>query len=369
MKIVFDYQIFASQPYGGISRYFYETAKRLAVMGGCGVEIFAPWHINEYLTPSPGLILRGRKITRPPYTANILRSVNSALTRIAVKPRKDIDIFHETYFTVRDNCPRSAKRVITVYDMIHEKFSQYFSKTDPYQRRKVRAVCRADHVICISENTRRDLVNLLGVPRDKTSVVYLACSFPSPTGQVNRREGDKPFILYVGNRDGHKNFEGLLRAFASSKLLKGELSIICFGGGPVAFREKKLMASLGLSLDQVMFTTGHDSALAEYYASAAIFVYPSFYEGFGIPVLEAMSCGCPVVCANAGSIPEVAGEAAELFAPENISQLRAAMEKVVFSPGYANELMVKGYDRIKLFSWEKCAADTLRVYEKVLRTK
>jgi len=161
----------------------------------------------------------------------------------------------------------------------------------------------------------------------------------------------------------------LLRAFASSKLLRNEFSIICFGGGKASAREKALLNTLDLPSDCVKYIDGNDPVLAGLYASAKMFVYPSLYEGFGIPPLEAMAFGCPVVCSNTSSIPEVVGDAAHLFDPANTSDLQAAMEAVVCSSAYAARLKSKGYERIKLFSWKKCADDTLGVYEKLLGMK
>jgi len=267
---------------------------------------------------------------------------------------------------MNDNCPRSAKRVITVYDMIHEKFAHYFPNRDTTRKIKAHAVHRADHVICISENTRQDLVNLLGVPKEKTSVVYLGYSLSCPVDSIKHSNHEKPFILYVGNRGGYKNFDLLLRAFASSRLLRKDFSIICFGSDKASPRETNLAATLNLQADCVKYMSGNDEILAGLYASAKAFIYPSLYEGFGIPPLEAMAFGCPVVCSNTSSIPEVVGDAAQLFDPESESDLRAAMEKVVFSSEFAARLAAMGLERIKMFSWEKCANDTLSVYKKIL---
>ena len=250
--------------------------------------------------------------------------------------------------------------------MIHEKFAHYFFNRDTTKKNKPHAVHRADHVICISENTRQDLVNLLGVPKEKTSVVYLGYALSCPTGSIKPTTQGKPFILYVGSRNGYKNFDLLLRAFSSSQLLRNEFAIICFGGGKALRRELDLAMALDLPADCVTYMGGDDSVLAALYASAKAFVYPSLYEGFGIPPLEAMSFGCPAVCADSSSIPEVVGDAAHLFDPKSESDLRVAMEQVIFSSEYAARLRAKGYERIKLFSWKKCADDTLNVYKKVL---
>jgi len=366
VKIFYDHQIFSTQHYGGVSRYFYEVAKRLSRQDECDVEIFAPLYINEYLGNNSGIRVRGKKILKPPHAGGIIRMINSALTSRFVTTDKSIDIFHETYFTRTDRCPPFAKRIITVYDMIHEKFPHYFSGRDRTPGNKAHAVHRADHVICISENTRQDLIELLDVPEEKTSVVYLGHSLACRPGSIQPANVTKPFILYVGSRIGYKNFDLLLRAFSSSRSLQRDLSIICFGGGKASPDETIMTGRLGLPSDCVTYINGDDTVLADLYASARAFVCPSLYEGFGIPPLEAMSFGCPVICANTGSLPEVVGEAALLFDPTSESSLRTAMETVIFSPAHAGRLKEKGLERIRMFSWEKCALDTLNVYKKTL---
>jgi len=350
MKILYDHQAFTIQKYGGVSRYFYEIANHIAGMEGQEVEIFAPLYVNEYFRNDCRVRPRGIKIPHLPRTGRIVTAVNLTASRLLIKPRRSVDIFHETYYSMANCCPRSAKRVLTVYDMIHEKFADNFLRRDKTQQIKAHAVRRADHVICISENTRQDLIALLGVPEEKTSVVYLGSSLVTQKVAAKPAEGKKPFILYVGSRGGYKNFEGLLRAYGRSPLLKNGFSIVCF-----------------ISQDNILYMSGTDDILAGLYTSAAAFVCPSLYEGFGIPPLEAMSFGCPVVSANVSSLPEVVGDAAELFDPTDEAEMRAAIECVISTPERAQLLVDRGYERAKQFSWEKCARDTLNIYIKLLQ--
>lgn len=367
LSILYTHQIFSQQKYGGVSRYFYEIASRIAGIDGNEVEIIAPLYVNAYFDDNSKFRPNGIKIPTVPRTGRIVRTVNNAVYRLLVKRRKDIDIFHETYYSMADYCPRSAKRVLTVYDMIHEKFADNFSRRDKTQQIKSHAVRRADHVICISENTRRDLIALLDVPEEKTSVVYLGSSLATQKVAAKPAEEKKPFILYVGSRGRYKNFEGLLRAYGHSPLLKNGFSIVCFGGGGFTASELSLAESLHISQDNILHVSGTDDILAGLYASAAVFVCPSLYEGFGIPPLEAMSFGCPVVFANVSSLPEVVGDAAELFDPADEAEMRAAIEHVVSTPERAQFLVDRGYERVKQFSWEKCARDTLNIYKKLLQ--
>lgn len=366
MKILYDHQAFTMQKYGGVSRYFYEIANHIAAMDGREVEIFAPLYINEYFCNDCKVRPRGIKIPHLPKSGLIMRAVNEALSLSFLRPRRDVHIFHESYYSNADCCPRSAKRVITVHDMIHEKFADTFSRWDRTRQIKAHAVRRADHVVCVSKNTRQDLIALLGIPKQKISVVYMGYSLSTKKVAGKYVEKEKPFILYVGSRGGYKNFEGLLRAYGRSPLLKNGFSIVCFGGGGFSASELSLAESLHISQDSILHVSGTDDILAGLYASAAVFVCPSLYEGFGIPLLEAMSFGCPVLCANVSSLPEVVGDAAELFDPTDEAEMCAAIERVVSTPERAQLLVDRGYERIKQFSWEKCARDTLNVYEKLL---
>lgn len=367
MNVLYDDQIFRLQKYGGISRYFFELSNRLHEMDDASVEIAAPLYINRYFSSDAALRPAGVHLRDMRGAARITRVVNALTMPFMAKWRNGVDIFHETYYSMSDYCPRTAIRIITVYDMIHEKFPKYFYGIEKSCSVKAHAIARADHVICISKNTQRDLVDLLGVPVEKTSVVYLGYSLSGAGSATDQDALGEPYLLYVGMRGGYKNFEGLLRAYSQSSLLKSEFSIRCFGGGSLTPDEKSLIAALGISSDRVTQTGGGDTLLAGLYESAAAFIYPSLYEGFGIPPLEAMAYGCPVVCSNSSSMPEVVGNAAELFEPSNLEEMRAAIERVVSSSDRGAELVKRGQERIRMFSWQKCAHDTLSIYKNALQ--
>ncbi len=366
MNILYDHQIFAMQKYGGVSRYYFEIADRLARMGN-NVEVFAPLYVNEYIHTLNNVFRAGVKIpVLPKVLRLIVKPINPLTSYLVNKWRKNVDIFHETYFSLIDCRPRTAKRVLTVYDMIHEKFPENFSRRDETRHFKAHAVNRADHVICISENTRRDLVESLNIPEKKTSVVYLGHTLGTCKSSLKHGGTVKPFILYVGFRDRYKNFDRLLSVYAHSHLLKNELNLVCFGGGGFTPQELSLARSLNIPSDNMIQISGNDELLASFYASARVFVFPSLYEGFGIPPLEAMSFGCPVVCSNTSSLPEVVGHAAELFDPTSEEQMSSAIERVASDPDKARLLIESGYERIQQFSWDKCARDTFNVYQNIL---
>jgi glycosyltransferase involved in cell wall biosynthesis len=277
------------------------------------------------------------------------------------------DIIHETYYSEDVFKPNGARRVLTVYDLIHERYPKFFVNSEGTIRPKRLAANSADHVICISESTRRDLVNYCGIPEEKTSVIYLGVDVDFVMASIQTRKCHvRPFLLYVGTRGGYKNFDRFVQAFARSTQLRKEFDLICFGGGQLLDYEQQLISKVGLRPDQVIQVGGGDDVLAALYQQAEAFVYPSLYEGFGIPPLEAMAVGCPVICSSSSSLPEVVGNAAEMFDPLDEEAMMVAMELVLESSSRRLALIEAGRDRYKQFTWEKCALETEAIYRKLL---
>jgi glycosyltransferase involved in cell wall biosynthesis len=279
--------------------------------------------------------------------------------------RRPPDILHETYYLEKKLAPPATKIVVTVHDMTHEKFPQFFRSADKTSQAKRTAVDRADHVICVSENTKSDLMELFGVQAGKITVTHLAALPMKRRETAEPSPWPNPYIVFVGLRSTYKNFAGLLHAFVQSNVLRNEFSIVCFGGEPFTSTDREQSARLGIQAGRIVEARGADELLADLYRGAAALVYPSLYEGFGLPVLEAMSSGCPVVCSRTGSLPEVCGDAAEYFDPHVPESIAAAIEKVVLSEGRRQELITRGLQRSNEFSWDKCAATTAAVYDRL----
>lgn len=363
MKIAFDSQIFTLQEYGGISRYICSLAAQLADIDGVEASIIAPFYINAYLDKLPKSMVSGIRVPQIPNMRGAFHLSSLWLARNSIE-RFAPQILHETYYTTRSAAPKGTRTVVTVHDMIHERFPTLSSQHEQTSKRKRFAVQRADHVICVSESTRKDLLEFFDLPEDKVSVVYHGFdSLPLTIPEANK---EKPYLLYVGHRGGYKNFEGFLRAYASSPWLRNSFDVVSFGGGAFSSNEKKLFNDLKLTDDQLIQANGSDSKLASFYQSAALFAYPSLYEGFGIPPLEAMSLGCPVACSNNSSIPEVVGDAVEYFDPKDAESMCAAMEHVLNSTARRAELVESGFVRCAQFSWERCAEETLAVYSRLM---
>ena len=367
MKIQFDHQIFLAQRYGGISRYYCELADKLRILDqNDSVSIFAPWHINEHLAELPWhhgiklpVSLQG--------VGPIMRSARGMLNMAAKASRAKPDIFHETYLSAQDNAPRGAKRLMTVLDMTYEKIPGIYSRQQEMMDIKAAAVSRADHVICISKSTQKDLIEIYDVPAAKTSVVYLAQSLKQiPTGQSMHAGPASPYLLYVGQRHTYKNFNRLVMAYAQSSMLRNDFKLVCFGGAQFNANELELFLKSGLSNDSVVHVPGDDAVLSGLYAHASAMVYPSLYEGFGIPLLEAMQFGCPVVCSHASSLPEVGGDAALYFDPLAIDDMTAKLDMAVSDSALAARLRAEGYTQLAKFSWLECAKQTRQVYSQQL---
>lgn len=362
LRVDYDYQIFSMQQFGGISRYFYELAKRVAKTEGFSASIVAPMHINGYLA-NGGVTIRGMRIPRIPRTGRIISAFDRVASRLSYACTAPPDLLHETYYCPRTVAPRGCPTVITIYDMISEKFPADYPRGDGTSMAKRAAVARASRIICISENTRRDLISIFGIAPEKTTVVYLGFALTAGGNEPTARSPElPPFILHVGPRMGYKNFDRLLSAYAASPSLRRQFILLAFGSGPFSRKEQDHIRELGLDHSSVRQISGNDELLASLYRQAAIFVYPSLYEGFGIPPLEAMSFNCPVICGNTSSIPEVVGDAAYLFDAGSVDSLRCAMETVAASAALRADLVRRGRERIRRFSWDRCASETMQIY-------
>ncbi|MCL2931059.1 MAG: glycosyltransferase family 4 protein [Trichodesmium sp. MAG_R03] len=371
--IVYDHQIFWRQRYGGISRYIYEVATKISESeDDFQVKILALAYVNKYLKECPKKLIIGLPVPRFPgiQIQKIIGKINDKFAKSWFQNNTP-DIVHETYYHSDRLAPKKSKIVVTVHDMIHEKLSQFVRREmfgmDRTSQIKKQAVTRADQIICVSENTKKDLIEILDINPEKVNVVYHGPSLKLTTNSQNNLAEFKPYILYVGERiSGHKNFRLFLQAYANSTQLKNNFNLVCFGGGSLSKTELKLIQELGLSPEKIFQISGNDTTLVNFYRSASIFVYPSLYEGFGIPLLEAMALDCPIACSNTSSLPEVVGNAAEFFNPQQPDSMTNAIENVLFSSDKSTELVKLAREQVKKFSWEKTAKETKEVYLSLL---
>ena len=374
MKILYTHHIFSLQPYGGVSRQMYEissyASKKIKAI------IFSPLYKNYYLLKKPNeLKVIGIHSIKPPFSRINLRIsslINDILMNIYLRFKK-FDIVHETYYSNLSYKKKNVKYVTTIHDMIHEKFPHYFKFGNIIISAKKKSIDRADHIIVVSENTKKDLLKIYNyIDEKKVTVVYPGFY---DTEKINNNKilnskkiiKREKFILYVGLRGTYKNFNLFLKAFAKSKLYS-DYNIYCFGGEPESGAEKLEWKKIGV-INKVQIIRGDDQTLEDLYCRASFLIFPSIYEGFGVPPLEAMYFGCPVVCSNSSSLPEVVGDAALTFNPDDIEEMTSAIEKIVSNPELRNRLVEKGKLRVKNFSWINCAKSAFNIYEKLLNER
>jgi len=260
--------------------------------------------------------------------------------------------------------------IVTVHDLV--RFCFGFARETISERillkLDIRGIKRASHIIAISQNTRNDLIKYLKIPDDRISVIYNGVDH-SIFKPYDVKLLNKPYILYIGSERPRKNLDRLFAAFAKLKGEFPELKLVKVGtpGRSEKYRRDtmKKLGSLGITRDIIFIDHMPELELAYYYSSATLLAYPSFYEGFGLPPLEAMACGCPVITSNTSSLPEVVGEAGIMVNPYDTDSLVKAMRQVLTDAKLRDDMIRKGFEQSKRFSWEKTARETLEVYNKV----
>jgi len=288
-----------------------------------------------------------------------------------------VDIVHSTTFCAPKFKDKNKRLVVTIYDLTVITHPECHQKLNIMHCKKgiLDAVKYADAIIAISEHTKKDLISIAGAPEELITVTSLA---PDPdlapvtdkkTCERVRQKYNLPnnYILFLGSLEPRKNVTTLIKAYA--KLPEGYKKknhlVIAGAKGWMSSPVHDTIQKLGL-VDKTTFPGYVDRAdLSALYSMAECFVYPSLYEGFGLPVLEAMACGAPVITSNTSSMPEVAGSAARLVAPLKEAELTAGLEEILENKSLQEEMRQAGFKQVKKFSWERCAAETIEVYKKV----
>jgi glycosyltransferase involved in cell wall biosynthesis len=363
MRILYDHQVFSLQDTGGISRYHYELIKHLrafdevrieALMGG-NASVFPFTSLRNARTRVTAWTTR----TRPNY---VRYAINEAVLSLAAPLRGIFDVYHPTLNRVMPTV-RRRRLVVTQHDCTHERFPHLFRNTEAYLRLKRKILSQADAILCVSEYSRRDLLHFYDLDETKTSVVHHGFSPLEDAPQVEQYSCpvDGPYLLYVGSRTEYKNFMLLLQAFALSGLAQ-DYRLLAVGGGPGSADEEARISQLGVQGRVTLMSRASDPALANLYRHASLFVYPSLYEGFGFPPLEAMSLGCAVLANRTSSLPEICGEAAFYFESQDPTELSNVLVSTLEDKQGLSERRKLGYERVRLYDWSRTARRTLEVY-------
>lgn len=289
--------------------------------------------------------------------------------------RQRCDLYHYPNFDVP---PLPATRVVaTCHDLEPLRHPELFSrKIVCFYRLLSRRLRSVDRVITISENTARDVHELLGIPRERITPVYLGVdpTFAPASGDERSRVSRKyqlpeKFVLYLGNTMPHKNVERLIAAISIVRRSHPDVELIIAGAAD-KYRASVERAVARHGLDQAVRFVGKvpEADLPALLSSAAVFAFPSLYEGFGLPVLEAMACGAPVVTSTRSSLPEIVGDAAVTVEPTDASALARGLAAILDDPGFSARLSERGIIRARQFTWRRCAETHLQVYREVLAT-
>ena len=363
MKVVFDYQVFSSQIRGGVSNYFVELIKGFH---NKDIELIFPfnltitktlleWNSRDFIDLNKYLPNKGK--------GQITTFLNSLTAKKNLR-RRSFDLLHPTYYNPYFlNCIKNKPFVITVHDMTHELFPSLLSDYKIVQKNKRLLVKLAEHIIVPSENTKKDLCDILGTNKEKISVINHGTSLNTTETQQPKLDILQNFWLYVGDRSGYKNSRILFEAFAERNVTNEYLVFV--GGGKFNITEIEYINKNNLNY-RCFQISPNIKELAWLYQKAKALIYPSHYEGFGFPLIEAMSCGCPVIASNASCLPEIGGDSAFYFDPNSVSDLLSSM-KFFDNEKNCSIYSEKGYLRAKKFTWDSAVDKTLKVYNDIIK--
>lgn len=365
LKVLYDGMIFHRQLTGGINRYFEKLIDHLPDNVEPAITLSKSRENNFPKNHNLQVYVKNFDLPRPlRKVSRAIRATRCNALRRSIAP----DLIHATYYDTLGKCEKISNGppiVVTVHDMIHEKFPRLLDRHGKHAAIKKRAIERADAIICVSQRTRSDLLERFPQCESRTRVIYHATELGQISPENWNSASERPYILYVGSRAGYKNFDGLLNAFAFVAERNRDIQLRTVG---TAFSKAEQDRIGSLNLGSRIQNCGQvdDHRLARLYRNSVCLVYPSLYEGFGLPPLEAMSCDTPVVAANTSCIPEVVQEAALLFDPHSTDSMADALNCVIENDALRESLIAKGRQRCQAFSWSRAAGQTFEVYRTAL---
>ncbi|GAB3886479.1 glycosyltransferase family 4 protein [Spirosoma agri] len=359
LNVFIDHQKFSTQKYGGISRYFANIIQGIKRTDGMTYKL-GVLHAKNHYIQNESLPIKG------PVSDKILNRnerYDYRLNQLYCKrllEKSDFDVFHPTYYDPYFIDLVKKPLVITIHDMTYERLPEYFWAQDPLTYQKRLNIERADSIITISNTTRKDMLSFFDVDPAKVSVIYHGIDIETPL-QVQPVNNLPPYILFVGDRSGYKNFYLFMNAFRQIARRFPDLHVVLAGGGKLEIADREFLDRLGLT-DRVRHINATDEELNFLYQNAQFFVYPSLYEGFGLPILEAFKAHCPILLSDTECFREVAVDAAAYFEPTQIDDLIDKLELMLTSTTLKAALVEKGLKRLADFPLQKSIDQTLDVY-------
>ncbi len=367
IKVLYDHQAFLERNYGGVLRYFIFLYENMPKRAEFSTRIGALLSNNPLLSQ----MAIGTKFLPTlsfPKKRGLMRLIDEVYMTWLIRSG-DYDLIHATYYNVNYIRKRKLPMVITVYDMIHERLRHKYPQLndDKFMRAKRYALNHADMIISISDTTKKDVrIYYPEIDPEKIRVVHL-CLMMDNTDVVDQEEktSQQPYFLFIGTRAIYKNFNFLVEAF---KMMDNqEINMICAGGGDFTTQEIALFNEKNISRQISYSPIDNDSSLASLYKNATAFIFPSEYEGFGLPILEAFHNGCPTLLADTEIFHEIAGESAMFFNLNDSGSLCSAMAEIFNSETLRAEMTSKGRDRLLFFSGEKLVDKTIACYKDLIQ--
>lgn len=354
MKIVFDNIIFSIQKSGGISVVWYELLTRILRNKEFETK-FIEYRNNKQNIFRKGIPIKSDQIITKKNSTNIARYINPLIQK-----QSEPFIFHSSYYRTTPN--RNAINITTVHDFTYEKHRHGLRK-HVHVFQKHRAIKNSDYIICVSENTKNDLLNIIPeIDSRKISVIYNGVSddyFPVSTrSDVQLKFQRNKYVIFVGGRDNYKRFD--IAVEIASKL---NMNLAIVGGGILTKKETSLLNSRLDSKTYHHYDKLTNKELNILYNNALCLIYPSEYEGFGIPVIEAQKSGCPVVAFNGGSVKEISGNNPLLFDHYNINEIVRIIENNLYDFNIREHIVSEGIKNAENFSWEQTYTKTVNLYK------
>lgn len=369
MRILYDHQAFSLQSHGGITRVFSEIIRYLNTQPSITTDLMLGF--SDTRTDFTSLVSSRGRVIRPGaaiFNQNKLNYASNEIFSALMAPLLGkYDIYHSTYYRFLPLI-RSTRKVTTHHDCIQEWFPHLFRNSGEIIRLKKKMFHRADLIICVSAASKADLLHFYDVPAEKALVIHNGVSpmIRNASGKSELRNllsGD--FLLYVGARHSYKNFNGLLQAFAVSSF-KDDLTLLAIGGGPPSAEHLAIIQTYGLS-GRVCFVPYASSAmLAEAYAEASLLIYPSRYEGFGMPPLEAASVGCVSLVAENPATTEICQNAVFYFDASNQDEFSRMLSVALTDTSGRADRLRRAKKLLETYTWEECARKTLGAYSSLL---
>ncbi len=373
MNVVVDGEVFQWGGNGGIARIFAQVLPRMCALDpSLAVMLFTVGPLSQTPPSGSGIIWRRlpnvKRILRPGrfFNGRVSPVLQNVINGMLVG-RDDETIWHPSYYAFPTRGTSRSPYVLSVYDMIHERFPELYTRDVDrvFVNKKRQCIEQADALLCISETTADDLHEMMGVHRSRIRVVPLGFN------EIFRRApaagadpARKPFLLYVGNRGRYKNFDRTLRAYAAwSERQEVSLSVVGPDWEPA---EEALLDTLQVRDRVTLLTRVSDGTLRGLYQESLALIYPSLYEGFGLPLLEAIACGCPIVASRIPSTVEITGDYPVYFEPESIEDLQCALSKTLTN-GRGRDKEKAGAEILKRYSLDQTARLTLEAYNAVAR--